>query len=126
MATAIALPLSAINLNGGILPPSAITEHAPRHGRSRRASVKGRGHSYNVVEDLDHQIVKALTFVLKRTVQESELEEDEETDNLIADAEGWVPVEDVVRALHALCFYARQTHPHTRVKIRSTDGQKKT
>ena len=46
----------------------------------------------------DHAILKALTFVLKRTVQQGELDEGESDSDevLVADAEGWVRVDDVV------------------------------
>ncbi|KAK5651267.1 hypothetical protein OQA88_12675 [Cercophora sp. LCS_1] len=97
MATAVAVPLSAINEQlGGVLPPSALVQHSPRHGRSRGMSVKGKGRSYSVVEDRDVSIAKALMFVLKRTIKESEVDEEEEVDNLVEDAEGWVSVDDVL------------------------------
>lgn len=103
MATAVAVPLSAINEQlGGVLPPSALVQHTPRHGRSRGMSVKGKGRSYSVVEDRDVSIAKALMFVLKRTIKESEVDEEDEVDNLVEDAEGWVSVDDVVGLLRAL------------------------
>ncbi|KAI0011660.1 putative tRNA 2'-phosphotransferase 1 [Xylariaceae sp. FL0662B] len=95
MASAsVLIPLSVINQNGGVLPPSALSQQAPRHGRSRGASVNGKtagGRGYKVVEDPDAIVAKAVTFVLKRCVPESELESDvEESDLLVSDAEGWV------------------------------------
>lgn len=56
---------------------------------------KGRGRGYSVVDDREGLITKALIWVLKRTVPEEEEAEDE--DKLVADAEGWVDVEEVVR-----------------------------
>lgn len=102
MAAAVAVPLSAINNElGGVLPPSALVQHSPRHGRSRGLSFKGkngnRGRGYSVHEDRDVSIAKALMFVLKRTVKEEEVdEEDEEDHRLVADAEGWVDLDDVL------------------------------
>ena len=100
MSAAVAVPLSAINDQlGGVLPPSALVQHEPRHGRSRGMSVKGKnakGRSYSIVEDRDVSIAKALMFVLKRTITESEVDEEEEVDNLVVDAEGWVGIDDVV------------------------------
>ncbi|KAK0658073.1 hypothetical protein B0T16DRAFT_453476 [Cercophora newfieldiana] len=102
MAAAVAVPLSAINNElGGVLPPSALVQHSPRHGRSRGMSFKAkngnRGRGYSVHEDRDVSIAKALMFVLKRTIKEDEVdEEDEEDHRLVADAEGWVGLDDVL------------------------------
>jgi 2'-phosphotransferase len=103
MAAAVLSPLSTLALSAStiVLPPSSVVQHSPRHGRSRGASFKGGkgGARYNVVEDPDNTLYKALMFVLKRAVQESELEEDvdeEDAEILIRDAEGWVDLEDVV------------------------------
>jgi 2'-phosphotransferase len=107
MATAVLAPMSAINLDGGILPSSALTQqHSPRHGRSRAASISkgkgGRGRGYSLVDDRETTVSKAVVFVLKRagTLKEEEEEEatDEATDDgkIVADAEGWVAVDDVV------------------------------
>ncbi|KAK1752800.1 hypothetical protein QBC47DRAFT_389287 [Echria macrotheca] len=98
MSAAVAVPLSAINDQlGGVLPPSALVQNSPRHGRSRGMSMKGKkGRTYSVVEDRDVSIAKALMFVLKRTITEEEVDEEEEVDNLVADAEGWVGVDDVL------------------------------
>lgn len=53
-----------------------------------------RGRRYSVVENRDMAITKAVAFVLKRSIRESEIEEedeeDEERDKLISDEEGWV------------------------------------
>lgn len=108
MATAVLVPMSAINLNGGVLPSSAITQHSPRHGRSRGASISkgkgGRSRGYSLVDDRETTVSKAVIFVLKRvgTVKEQEGDDasvsDEGADNgtIIADADGWVAVDDVV------------------------------
>ena len=98
---AVAVPLSAIHSElGGVLPPSALVQNSPRHGRSRGVSFRGkngRGRGYSVVEERDVSIAKALMFVLKRTITESEADAEDEVDNLVADAEGWVGVDSVVR-----------------------------
>ncbi|TPX16369.1 uncharacterized protein E0L32_004018 [Thyridium curvatum] len=98
MSAAVLVPLSQINLNGGVLPPSAITtQQSPRHGRSRGASIaKGknnRGRGYSLVDDRHTQVSKAVVFVLKRTAQDEESSED---GKVVADADGWVGVEDVL------------------------------
>ncbi|KAI1501419.1 putative tRNA 2'-phosphotransferase 1 [Biscogniauxia marginata] len=97
MASAsVLIPLDVINQNGGVLPPSAISQHTPRNGRSRGASVNGKsagGRGYRVVEDSNATVAKAVTFVLKRTVLESEIESDmDESDYLVSNADGWVSV----------------------------------
>ncbi|KAK8095698.1 uncharacterized protein PG998_002328 [Apiospora kogelbergensis] len=104
MAAAVLIPLSTINQNGGILPASALTQHVPRHGRSRGMSMKGKsakGRSYSIVEDSDVTVAKAVSFLLKRAVKADEVAEaelsDEENDYLIADAEGWVSVADLLQ-----------------------------
>ncbi|KAK8055631.1 hypothetical protein PG993_000858 [Apiospora rasikravindrae] len=103
MAAAVLIPLSTINQNGGILPASALTQHVPRHGRSRGMSMKGKsakGRSYSIVEDSDVTVAKAVSFLLKRAVKADETEAesaDEENDYLIADAEGWVSVADLLQ-----------------------------
>jgi hypothetical protein len=104
MATAVLVPFSTININGGVLPSSAITQHSsPRHGRSRGASISkgkgGRGRGYSLVDDRETTVSKAVVFVLKRaaTVQEDEKEgSGDDDDKIVADADGWVDVDDVV------------------------------
>ncbi|KAH8907654.1 hypothetical protein BR93DRAFT_926676 [Coniochaeta sp. PMI_546] len=104
MAAAVLVPMSTISLNGGVLPSSAITgHHSPRHGRSRGASISkgkgGRGRGYSLVDDRETTVSKAVVFVLKRaaTVQEDEKDEsDEDEDKIVADADGWVDVDDVL------------------------------
>ncbi|KAK3936215.1 hypothetical protein QBC46DRAFT_321931 [Diplogelasinospora grovesii] len=102
MAAAVVLLPSAINALGGVLPPSAVAQHAPRHGRSRGMSMKGKGgksRGYSVIEERDVTMAKALMFILKRTIQKSEEDEEgeeQETDNVVASPEGWVSVNDVL------------------------------
>ncbi|KAK3328714.1 hypothetical protein B0H66DRAFT_539210 [Apodospora peruviana] len=101
MATAVAVPFSAINNQlGGVLPPSALVHNSPRHGRSRGMSFKGkngRGRGYSLVEERDVTIAKALMFALKRTITEENVDEDDEAqDNLVEDSEGWVDVSDAL------------------------------
>ena len=100
MAAAVAIPMSAIHNDlGGVLPPSALVHHSPRHGRSRGMSIKGKGgkqRGYSVVEDRDVTLAKALMFVVKRAIQKEETEEGDDGEYLVADPEGWVSVADVV------------------------------
>ena len=70
-AASVLIPLSVINQNGGVLPPSALSQQTPRHGRSRGMSVNGKsagGKGYRVVENADATVAKAVAFVLKRAV----------------------------------------------------------
>ncbi|KAM7202211.1 RNA 2'-phosphotransferase, Tpt1 / KptA family domain containing protein [Rhypophila sp. PSN 637] len=100
MATAVAVPVSAINNQlGGVLPPSALVQHSPRHGRSRGMSFKGKqgGRRYSVVEDRDVSIAKAVMFVLKRTITEDQVDEEEKVDNLVEDSEGWVNLDQLLQ-----------------------------
>lgn len=48
-----------------------------------------------MVDEREVMIYKALSWVLKRTVEEGE-EQEEGDDKLVADAEGWVDCEDLV------------------------------
>ncbi|KAI0201988.1 putative tRNA 2'-phosphotransferase 1 [Astrocystis sublimbata] len=101
MATAsVLIPFSVINQNGGVLPPSALSQQTPRHGRSRGMSVNGKsagGKGYRVVENADATVAKAVTFVLKRAVSQDELDEEADMDDyLISDADGWVEVADLL------------------------------
>ncbi|KAJ9150434.1 tRNA 2'-phosphotransferase 1 [Pleurostoma richardsiae] len=99
MAAAVLVPMSTISLNGGVLPPSAITQHSPRSGRSRGASIakgKGsRGRGYSLVDDRETTVSKAVVFVLKRTVPGSD-EEGSEDGKLAAGGEGWVAVDHIL------------------------------
>ncbi|KAI0156780.1 putative tRNA 2'-phosphotransferase 1 [Xylariaceae sp. FL1272] len=98
-AASVLIPLSIINQNGGVLPPSALSQQSPRHGRSRGMSVNGKsgGKGYRVTENADATVSKAVAFVLKRAVQESELDpEAEDEDLLICNADGWVSVADLL------------------------------
>jgi 2'-phosphotransferase len=104
MAAAVAVPLSTINSElGGVLPPSAVAQHSPRHGRSRAMSFKGGKNARqqrrsSIIEDRDTTIAKALMFVVKRAIQKEEVDEedDEAGEYVVADPEGWVNLADVV------------------------------
>ncbi|KAK3904536.1 hypothetical protein C8A05DRAFT_13602 [Staphylotrichum tortipilum] len=98
MAAAVAVPLSTIHGElGGVLPPSAVMQHTPRHGRSRGMSVKGKGtRRYSVVEDRDVTAAKALMFVVKRAIQQDDVEDGDDGEYLVADPEGWIGVADVL------------------------------
>ncbi|KAJ4286622.1 hypothetical protein N0V88_007911 [Collariella sp. IMI 366227] len=99
MAAAVTVPLFTIHGElGGVLPPSAVAQHSPRHGRSRAMSMKGkggRGRGYSVVEQRDVTVAKALLFVIKRAIQQADMEEEDGESCLISDPEGWVSVTDV-------------------------------
>lgn len=98
MAAAVA-PLPVNNQLDNVLPPSALAQNSARHGRSRGMSFKGKGaqgRRYSVVEDSDKELAKALMFVLKRTIKEDEVDEDDEVDNVVAGSDGWVGVDDIV------------------------------
>ncbi len=102
MAAAVLQPLQGLSLDREIMDPSPISPNASRHGRSKHGgsvakNAKGRGRGYSVVDDREVLISKALTWVLKRTIQEGE-EQDEGEEKLVADSEGWVDCEEVVRS----------------------------
>ena len=60
-------------------------------------SVKGKGaRRYSVVEDRDVTLAKALMFVVKRAIQQDDVEEGDDGEYLVADPEGWIGVSDVV------------------------------
>ncbi|TVY46605.1 tRNA 2'-phosphotransferase [Lachnellula occidentalis] len=100
MAAAVMQPLQGLALDGGIMPPSPVSGNNSRHGRGKNGGSvvkgKGRGRGYSVVDEREVQISKALTWVLKRTVQEGEEGEDGD-EKLVADAEGWVDCEEVLQ-----------------------------
>ena len=100
MAAAVAAPSFSMNSQHGVLPPSALVQHSsPRHGRSRGMSFKGkngRGRGYSLVEDRDVSIAKAFMFVLKRTITEEQVDEEEKVENLVEDGEGWVGLSQAV------------------------------
>ncbi|PVH84514.1 putative tRNA 2'-phosphotransferase 1 [Cadophora sp. DSE1049] len=100
MAAAVLQPLQNLSLDREIMDPSPISPNASRHGRSKHggsvSKTKGRGRGYSVVDDREGMISKALTWVLKRTIEEGE-EQVEGEEKLIADSEGWVECEQVLQ-----------------------------
>jgi 2'-phosphotransferase len=104
MAAAVLQPLQGLSLDSGIMDPSPISPNASRHGRSKHggsvAKSNKRGRGYSVVDDREAMISKALTWALKRTVDEND-EQEEGEEKLVADAEGWVDCEDVVSGYHS-------------------------
>lgn len=98
--TAVLPAMQGLSLDGGIMPPSPISQNSSRHGRSRHGGsvVKGRGRGYSIVDEREVLISKAVTWVLKRTVKEGD-EQEEGEDKLVADSEGWVDCEEVVSLL---------------------------
>ncbi|KAG4419393.1 hypothetical protein IFR04_007444 [Cadophora malorum] len=100
MAAAVLQPLQSLSLDREIMDPSPISPNASRHGRSKHggsvSKTKGRGRGYSVVDDREGMISKALTWVLKRTIEEGE-EQAEGEEKLVADSEGWVDCEQVLQ-----------------------------
>ena len=109
MAAAVLQPLQSLSLDREIMDPSPISPNASRHGRSKHggsvSKTKGRGRGYSVVDDREGMISKALTWVLKRTIEEGE-EQAEGEEKLVADSEGWVDCEQVV----SLIQYSSRLH----------------
>lgn len=99
MATAVLPAMQGLSLDREIMPPSPISQNSSRHGRSKHGGSivkgKGRGRGYSVVDEREVLILKALSWVLKRTVEEGEEQDGE--DKLVADAEGWVDCEEVLQ-----------------------------
>lgn len=111
MAAAVLQPLQSLSINNEIMAPSPISPNASRHGRGRHGGSvakggKTRGRGYSIVDDRDGMISKALTWVLKRTIEEGE-EQDEGEEKLVADSEGFVDCEELVR------FPPQPNNPHT-------------
>jgi hypothetical protein len=108
MAAAVLSPMSKMSLDGGIMPPSPVSQNSSRHGRGKHGGsvAKGnraRGRGYSTVDDRETIINKAVTFVLKRTVTEDE-EQEEDDERLVADGEGWVDLDDLVSILPLLTY----------------------
>ena len=101
MAAAVLQPLQSLSINNEIMAPSPISPNASRHGRGRHGGSvakggKTRGRGYSIVDDRDGMILKALTWVLKRTIEEGD-EQEEDEEKLVADSEGFVDCEELVR-----------------------------
>lgn len=73
---------------------------------------KQGGRRYSVVEDRDVSIAKALMFVLKRTITEDQVDEEEKVDNLVEDSEGWVNLGQLVST-----YYSPWPHRSQRTKL---------
>jgi len=116
MAAAVLPPVQGLSLEGGIMDPSPLSPNASRHGRSKHggsvAKSNKRGRGYSVVDDREATISKALTFVLKRTVDE-DAEQTEGEEKLVADSEGWADCEEVVSSpsnfIHLLAITNKAT-----------------
>ncbi|RDW79781.1 putative tRNA 2'-phosphotransferase 1 [Coleophoma cylindrospora] len=94
--TAVLQQMPGLALDGGIMAPSPVSPGAARHGRSKHGGSvvkKTRGRGYSVVDDREVTISKAISFVLKRTTEEGE---EEEEGKLVA-SDGWVDCEDVLQ-----------------------------
>ncbi|PSS27470.1 hypothetical protein M430DRAFT_154557 [Amorphotheca resinae ATCC 22711] len=101
MAAAVLPAMQGLTLDREIMPPSPVSQNSSRHGRSRHggSAAKGnktRGRGYSIVDEREVMISKALSWVLKRTVEEGE-EQEEGADKLVADSEGWVDCEEVLQ-----------------------------
>ncbi|KAE9378155.1 putative tRNA 2'-phosphotransferase 1 [Stipitochalara longipes BDJ] len=104
MAAAVLQPLQSLSLNHEIMAPSPISPNAVRHGRGRHGGSvakgnKARGRGYSIVDERDTMVSKALTWVLKRTIEEGD-EQDEGEEKLVADSEGFVDCEDLLAQPH--------------------------
>ncbi|KAH8761838.1 putative tRNA 2'-phosphotransferase 1 [Hyaloscypha sp. PMI_1271] len=104
MAAAVLQPLQSLSLNHEIMAPSPISPNASRHGRGRHGGSvakgnKARGRGYSIVDERDTMVSKALTWVLKRTIEEGS-EQDEGEEKLVADSEGFVDCEDLLAQPH--------------------------
>ncbi|KAN0108511.1 RNA 2'-phosphotransferase, Tpt1 / KptA family domain containing protein [Hyaloscypha variabilis] len=104
MAAAVLQPLQSLSLNHEIMAPSPISPNAVRHGRGRHGGSvakgnKARGRGYSIVDERDVMVSKALTWVLKRTIEEGD-EQDEGEEKLVADSEGFVDCEDLLAQPH--------------------------
>ncbi|RKF58996.1 putative trna 2 -phosphotransferase 1 protein [Erysiphe neolycopersici] len=77
--------------SGGIMLPSPLTLNASRHGRGKHGGSisknKVRSRGYSVVDEREWLISKALSKVLKHTVDENENEDD---------SDGWANCEDIL------------------------------
>lgn len=100
-AAVLQQPMSAMALDGGIMPPSPVSPSFSRHGRKGSVSKgnKIRGRGYSIVDEREAAITKGLNRILKRTVQAEQQEEQEEDDSkkIVADKDGWANLDDVVR-----------------------------
>lgn len=100
MATAVLPSMRGLALDREIMPPSPVSQNSSRHGRSKHGGSvakggKARGRGYSVVDEREVLIAKALSWALKRTVEEDD-EQEEGDEKLVADAEGWVDCDEVV------------------------------
>lgn len=104
MAAAVLPSMQGLSLDREIMPPSPVSQNSSRHGRSRHggsvAKGKARGRGYSIVDDREVMVTKALTWALKRTVDEED-EQEEGNERLVADSEGWVDCEDLVSATNS-------------------------
>ncbi|KAJ5041165.1 uncharacterized protein L3040_005716 [Drepanopeziza brunnea f. sp. 'multigermtubi'] len=101
MAAAVLQPPQGLSLDREIMDPSPMSPNASRHGRSRHGgsvskNAKGRGRGYSVVDDREVLISKALTWLLKRTIEAGE-EQGEGEEKLVADSDGWVGCQEVLK-----------------------------
>ena len=102
-STRLIVPLSTISQNGGVLPPSATSsQNAPRHGRSRGASIakkSARDRGFSLVDERDAAVSKAIALALRRSQRVSEGSDGEGSGKdakLDADEDGWVDLDDLV------------------------------
>lgn len=100
MAAAVMTPMNKLSLDGGIMPPSPVSQNSSRHGRGRHGGSvakgnKTRGRGYSSVDDRESIINKAIVFLMKRTITEDD-DQPEGEEKLVADEDGWVDVDDLV------------------------------
>ena len=108
--------MQGLSLDREIMAPSPMSPNASRHGRGKHGGSVAKGkrtRGYSVVDDRETLVSKALTWVLKRTVEEGE-EQEEGLEQLVADHDGWVDCEEVVR------FHPHSPKPHKTPKPESS------
>ncbi|KAF7908607.1 uncharacterized protein EAF01_004362 [Botrytis porri] len=98
MAAAVMHPLSAMALDREIMAPSPISNNQSRHGRGKHGgsisnNKKTRQRGYSIIAERDSTVTRALTKLLKRSVEQ---QQGEDLEKLAADPEGWFNCEKVL------------------------------
>ncbi|KAF7929686.1 hypothetical protein BELL_0055g00080 [Botrytis elliptica] len=106
MAAAVMQPLSAMTLDREIMAPSPISNNQSRHGRGKHGgsisnNKKTRQRGYSIIAERDSTITRALTKILKRSVEQDQ-EQGEDSEKLAASSEGWLNCAKVLDDLNSL------------------------
>ncbi|TGO54306.1 hypothetical protein BCON_0109g00170 [Botryotinia convoluta] len=104
MAAAVMQPLSAMSLDREIMAPSPISNNQSRHGRGKHGgsvsnNKKTRQRGSSIIAERDSTVTRALSKLLKRSVEQ---DQGEDSENLDADSEGWFNCEKVLDDLNYL------------------------